>query len=237
MNIIPAILESSYAKIEEYVESILHDAKFVHVDICDGLLAGHKSWPYSESQNNRIEENYHIKKLLNEDDGLPSWESINYEFDLMIQNPNLTMDVWTRIGAERLIIHPVSFKDNDSVTEFIIYTEGFMIESIIAVTYDEYTIYKDFIKDLIDRKLIKSLQIMTIKTIGAQGQKFDERTIELIKNIKADFVDLIIRVDGGINNKTIDNLIDMEADDFIIGSAIFSSGNARENLNYFKNMC
>jgi pentose-5-phosphate-3-epimerase len=32
-------------------------------------------------------------------------------------------------------------------------------------------------------------------------------------------------------------IIDLNVDEIVIGSAIFESGNARENLNYFKDLC
>ena len=237
MNIIPAILESSYQEIENKVESILHDAAVVHVDICDGLFVNKKTWPYSSSSNNRIEENYKVLSLLNEEEGLPNWDSINYEFDLMVQNPNIQQDIWARIGANTLIIHPTSFKDESIMLDFIKEIESYMIDIVIAVNYDEYFKYEKVIKDLIRNKSVKSLQIMTIKNIGSQGQPFDERCYALIEKIKNEDSDILLRVDGGINSKTISKLIDLNVDEFVIGSAIFESGNFRENLNYFIDLC
>ncbi len=237
MNIIPAILESNYQEIEHKIESILHDVPQVHIDVCDGLFVPKKTWPYSAASNNRIEESMQVKKLLNEEDGLPSWDNINYEFDLMVQNPNLQQDIWGRIGANTLIIHPTSFKDESAMMDFIKEIESYLIDVIIAVTYDEYFNYDQVIQDLLDRKVVKALQIMTIKTIGAQGQKFDERCIGLIEKLKSENPEIFIRVDGGINANTIQKLVDLNVNEFVIGSAIFDSGNARENLNYFIDMC
>lgn len=237
MNIIPAILEASYQEIENKVESILHDANRVHVDICDGLFVSRKTWPYSAVSNNRIEENFQIKKLLNEEMGLPNWDSINYEFDLMVQNPDIQQDIWARIGAETLIIHPTSFKDESAIQDFIKEIDSYMIDVILAVTYDEYFKYEEFIKDLIIKKSIKSLQIMTIKTIGSQGQKFDERCFALIEKIKTENPDFNIRIDGGVNTNNIEKIIDLNINDIVIGSGLFNSGNTRENLIYFKDLC
>ncbi len=237
MNIIPAILESSYQEIENKIEAIVHDVQKVHIDVCDGLFVPKKTWPYSASANNRIDENHQIQKLLQEEEGLPSWDSINYEFDLMVQNPNIHQDIWGRLGANTLIIHPTSFKDEATMLDFINEMESYLIDVVIAVTYDEYFNYDEVIKDLLDRKIIKALQIMTIKTVGAQGQKFDERCVGLIESIRLENPEMPIRVDGGINSKTISKLIDLKVDEFVVGSAIFDSGNARENLNYFIDLC
>jgi len=237
MNIIPAILEASYQEIENKIESVLHDTERVHIDICDGLFVSRKTWPYSAVSNNRIDENFQIKKLLSEDMGLPNWDHVNYEFDLMVQNPDIQKDIWARIGANTLIIHPTSFKDESVILDFIKEIDSYMIDVIVAVTYDEYFKYEEFIKDLLIKKSIKALQIMTIKTIGSQGQKFDDRCIALIEKIKTENPDFIIRVDGGINTDNVKKILDVKVDEVIIGSAIFNSGNTRENLNYFNDLC
>jgi ribulose-phosphate 3-epimerase len=237
MNIIPAILESNYQEIDNKIESVLHDTATVHLDICDGLFVPKKTWPYSGSQNNRIEDNYQVTQLMSEEIGLPSWESVNYEFDMMVQNPNIHQDIWGRIGAHTLIVHPTSFKDEAAMLDFITEINSYMIDVIVAVTYDEYFKYEAFIKDIVSRKVVVALQIMTIKTIGAQGQKFDDRCIALIEKMKAENPDMPIRVDGGISDKNIEQLMDLGVTDFVIGSAIFGQGNFRENLNYFKNLC
>ena len=121
--------------------------------------------------------------------------------------------------------------------DFIKEIESYLIDVIIAVTYDEYFNYDEVITDLLDRKVVKALQIMTIKTIGAQGQKFDERCVALIEKLKSENPEIFIRVDGGINTKSIERLVELHVDEFVIGSAIFDSGNARENLNYFIDLC
>ncbi len=237
MNIIPAILESEFSEIENKIESVVGDTEKVHIDICDGLLVSKKTWPYSQSANNRIEDNFHVKKILSEDIGLPYWEELNFEFDLMIQNPQIHQELWGRLGASVLILHITSFKDIEALENFIIEMNSYMMDIVLAVTYDEYLNYESIIRDLINRKMIQSLQIMTIHNIGSQGQNFDNRCLELIKKIKEDFIELNIRVDGGVNEKTIDKIIDLDIDECVIGSAIFAIGNPRENLNYFKDLC
>lgn len=236
MTIIPAILEQKFSEIESKIDSVFGDTDIVHIDICDGLLTEQKTWPYSQCSNNRIEENIDLQNLLNENNGLPHWEYVNYEFDLMIQNPDLHNDIWGRLGANTLILHIKSFKDSNKIKDFIIDMNGYMIDVILAFTFDEYTENQDLIDDLVKSSLIKSLQVMTIKNVGFQGQKFDDRCIELLQNINTKYPDVGLRVDGGINDETIDNVID-HVDDIVIGSAIFKEGNSRENLNYFKDLC
>jgi len=78
---------------------------------------------------------------------------------------------------------------------------------------------------------------MTIKIIGSQGQKFDISDLSLIEKIKIEYPNINTRVDGGVNDKNINKLIDLDIDECVIGSSIYASGNPRENLNYFKDLC
>lgn len=237
MKIVPAILETDFNEIENKIDSVLMDTDKIHIDICDGLFVSNKTWPYSQSSNNRILDNFHIKNILNENIGLPHWDKIDYEFDLMIQNPDLTKDIWGRVGANILIIHPTSFKNNQSIIDFVYDMKSYIIDIIFAVTYDEYFIYEDLIKELLSNGLINVLQIMTIKIIGLQGQSFDNRNIDLIKKIISENPNIYIKVDGGINEKNINKLIDLGVKEYVMGSSVFAYGNPRENLNYFKDLC
>ena len=236
MKIIPAVLEKDYLEIERKIDSVSVDTDIVHIDICDGLMTSQKTWPYSQYSNNRIEENSVLKDLLNEDIGLPHWENIDYEFDLMIKNPDLHTDIWGRLGASKVIIHLSSFKDREHINSFISDIQSYMIDVILAFTYDEYVEQQSLIDELIQSSNIKLLQVMTIKNIGFQGQSFDDRCIELIQDLRHKYNNLTLRVDGGINDDTIDNVFE-NVDEIVIGSAIFSKGNPRENLNYFKDLC
>jgi pentose-5-phosphate-3-epimerase len=136
MQILPGILESSFNAIEERVEEVSHNVKKVHVDICDGLFVQSKTWPYIGMITGRIEENFQVKQLLAEEIGLPLWDTVEYQFDLMIKDPWRNMALWAQIGASSVIIHPTSCESTEKTIVAIKLAQDFLLDVYLAYTYD-----------------------------------------------------------------------------------------------------
>lgn len=245
MQILPGILESSFNAIEERVEEVSHNVKKVHVDICDGLFVPSKTWPYSGMITGRIEENFQIKQLLAEEIGLPLWDSIEYQFDLMIKDPWRNMALWAQIGASSVIIHPTSCESTEKTIVAIELAQEFLLDVYLAYTYDEWKTANSTPEkvaetvDLFTNHGVKGIQCMTIEKIGVQGQKFDERwEREIIdQNLFFKGADIKIQIDGGIHEGVgehyADSIFEMDADSVVIGSGIFKEGNPTENIEYY----
>ncbi len=77
---------------------------------------------------------------------------------------------------------------------------------------------------------------MGIDKIGFQGQPFDERVLEQVKNIREKFPEKIISVDGSVNEETISELSDVGVNHFVMGSAFFENENLIEALEDFKEL-
>lgn len=239
MNILPGILESSFEGIQSAVESVASSVKKVHVDVCDGTYVQSKTWPYSGIKTGRIEENYHISKLQTEDMGLPLWERIEYQFDLMIKDPWRTLPVWAQAGATSVVIHPTSCEGNDKVIESISIAQGLLMDVYISYTFDEFMKAKEDMEgltDILTTSGVVGIQCMTIKNIGIQGQDFDERWDAEMNILKTTFPHLLIQIDGGVNEDVVEKIDITPIDSVVIGSAIFHEGNADENVNFFKQM-
>ena len=212
MEIIPAILPRDFAEIEEKVELITGISPIVQVDICDGKFVASSTWPYKKTDEN-------FEKILREERGMPNWESINYEFDLMIDNP--TEDdarKWLSAGAERIVLHLESSKDLSPVISVL---DG-LVEIGIAINV------KTDIKELAkyaDR--IQYIQCMGIRKVGFQGQNFDPDVVDKVKEVKAMYPKLLVQIDGGVSLENAPLLKHAGADRLIIGSAIF--GDSRMN--------
>ena len=89
--------------------------------------------------------------------------------------------------------------------------------------------------DKIDKyiKEIDKIIIMSVEP-GFGGQKFIKSSIDRIKAIKKKYPNVIIEVDGGINNETI-NLIKNLADIAVVGSYITNNSDYQEAINNLKN--
>lgn len=225
MEIIPAILPKNFKEIEEKAELIVGFTPLVQVDICDGKYVPSTTWPYWKPDEN-------FEAILREERGMPEWEKINYEFDLMIENP--TVDdarKWLSAGAERIILHHESSKDLIPVLDVL----NGLVEIGIAV--DQITKIEELKKY---ESKIQFIQVMGIRKAGFQGQKFEADTLNKIKEIKTLFPNLKVQVDGGVTLETAPLLKHAGVDRLVAGSAIFGRDNPQEEivdtLNEFKSI-
>lgn len=220
IEIIPAILPKDYAELEDKASLVLGSVKTVQVDICDGQFVPNATWPYKKHDNT-------FDKLVKEEDGLPGWEKLNYEIDLMVNKAEEVVDEWVSAGATRVIVH-VEMKGDlaMAITKLKDRAEiGLALNIETAI---------DVIEPFKDE--IQFVQCMGIDHIGFQGQKFDEEVINKIKEIKTRFPFLPISVDGGVSLESAPKLIDAGANRLVVGSAIFDSDNAFDAIANFKRL-
>jgi len=219
MEIIPAILPKNFREIEEKIELIVGLSPLVQVDICDGKFVPSTTWPYWKQDEN-------FESILREERGMPDWENINYEFDLMIDNP--TVDdarKWLSAGAERIVLHHESSKDLTPVLDVL---KG-LVEIGIAISQTSNV--ADLSKYL-DK--IQFVQVMGIRKAGFQGQKFEPNTVDIVKEVKKIFPELKVQVDGGVTLETASLLKHAGVDRLVTGSALFDSDNIVDAYEDFK---
>lgn len=217
MEIIPAIMPRTIEELKEKVSLVVGEAPFVQIDIMDGVFVPGKTWPYT---------GFDLDMYLNEESGLPFWEDINYEFDLMIASPENHVEKYAMTGASRIIFHIESSKN---IEEAVKLSKKYDIETGIAVNIDTPTENIESVLEEVD-----FVQFMGIKTIGLQGQPFDERVLEKIKSFRQKFPTMIISVDGGVNLNSVPHLIEAGASRLVAGSAVFEGGIVKENIEYLK---
>lgn len=223
MEIIPAILPKNFKEIEEKIEALTDLTNIVQVDICDGKFVPTITWPYWKADV-KVDENF--ESILKEERGMPNWENINYEFDLMIENP--TADdarKWLSAGAERIILHYASSKDLNPILDVL----NGLVEIGIAINN---TLDPEEIRKYIDK--VKFIQIMGIRKPGFQGEKFEAGTLDKIKKVKEIFPNMIVQIDGGVTIENAPLLKSLGVDRLVAGSAIFNSEDIVDTLEQFR---
>ena len=75
---------------------------------------------------------------------------------------------------------------------------------------------------------------MGIAKIGSQGQPFDERVLERVRVLRAEYPELTISIDGSVNVETVVLLSQAGADRFVSGSAILKAKNPAEAFHEFE---
>ena len=126
-ELIPACMPKDFEDITEVAESVIHSVRTIQLDIMDGKYVPEQTWPFFHKND------YDLKDLKDEKKGLPLWEDINYELDLMVERPELELDTWLHIGASRVIFHYQSVGDWKIIKEIDFAVRDF-IEIGIAVT-------------------------------------------------------------------------------------------------------
>ena len=207
VEIIPAIMPRDYEDLDEKVNLFVGVVPMVQLDIMDGKFVPACTWPYPKDA--------HFDAIALEEEGMPRWEDIDFEVDLMVSNPEDVVEKWVRAGVNRIIVHVESMKDFEKIRGIV---PGGLIELGLAIntttpvsSIDQYLPRVDFV------------QCMGIARIGFQGESFDERVFEQIKALRSAYPDLPISIDGSVNVDTAKRLVDAGATRLVSGSAILEA--------------
>ncbi len=230
IEIIPAIIPQNFSDLEEKMSAVSGLVTQVQVDVCDGVFVGEKSWPYKKIPDPDL------TAILKEEKGFPFWESLDFEVDLMVSNPENIWRDWLIAGANRIIIHFESASNPLSLVktmrENIPSGESFLHVDIgVALNVDTPN---EKIYEIVPE--VDLIQFMGIAKIGFQGEPFDNRVLEKISDLRRKFPDVTISVDGGVSKKNAHELISAGAERLVAGSAIFSSENVAEALEELQNL-
>jgi ribulose-phosphate 3-epimerase len=210
IEIIPAILPQNIGELRGKVGMVKDLVETVQFDMCDGVFVSTRDWPYNGKDVMAHQE------ILNEETGLPYWDEVNYEFDLMVKNASKNFQEIMKLGPTRVVFH---LEAEENLTEFFETLDPYFKEQVQFGIAINTTTDPARIAGL--ESHIAFIQCMGIESIGRQGQDFDTRVIEQIKTTKKLFPDKIISVDGAVNKKTAHALIEAGATRLVIGSAIF----------------
>ncbi len=227
-EIIPAILPESYRELVDKLDIVAGHAKTVQVDICDGGYVPSKTWPYLKGPDS---EDQIFEEIKTQEQALPHWDIVDFEFDLMVRNPHSKIPDFIAAGATRIVVHKASTSEEELLSiieDFGKHSEEigpFDVELGLALKpTDEPVIPEGF----------HFVQVMGIEHEGFQGRDFDPQAIELIKALRAAYPKLIISVDGGVNLDNGRELINAGADRLVVGSALFEDVDFSGTLKEFE---
>jgi len=238
VEVIPAILPKDLDDLRDKMSQISGRVPLVQIDICDGKFVPSKTWPYVKGGMDEFD------RIKSEDEGLPFWDSLDFEIDLMIRNPEEVVFDWVMVGAKRLVLHLESAPDIlDTIKKLraeygTAKEENFGLE--IGVALDIKTsneeVYKILdLKDEDGESIIDFVQFMGIDNMGFQGQEFNDQVLEKISDLRVLYSNIPISVDGGVNFDNAADLISAGATHLISGSAVFESGDIAKAINDLAN--
>lgn len=223
IKVVPAVLPESFIDLEEHVARIKGVVSRVQVDVANGSYAPTKTWPYTSAE--------HFESLVHQDEGLPFWEDVEYEVDLLIKDPHEALEQWISAGVSGAIVHIESTDDHGTLFEMG-QNAGLDFGWGIKPSTDNQKLF-----DSIETHGMPGfVQVMGSDTIGHHGVELDESVYEKIEEIRVRYPELTIAVDIGVNEDTAAALVDVGVTKLVSGSAIFDSMDIRGTVEEFESL-
>lgn len=225
MEIIPAIMPKDMNEIRDKVVQVKGIVSFVQLDLMDGRFVEAKTWPFFPKDKIGVEE------IIKEESGMPYWEDINYEFDLMVEDAGRDIEKYVALGASRLIFH---FEAESKLKENLEKMESYIRNMVqIGLAFDIATDVSEVLPLI---PLVDFVQCMGIDKDGVQGEPFDEKALEHVRAVRKAYPDMPISVDGGVNLSNAKSLIEAGATRLVSGSTIWRSFDAEETIKEFQSL-
>ncbi|HZX49573.1 MAG TPA: ribulose-phosphate 3-epimerase [Candidatus Paceibacterota bacterium] len=206
-KVVPAILTADPAELREGLKVLRNQTKWVQIDIMDGRFVPNTSINLFE---------------LGE-----AYQFFNLEIHLMVQNPEKYFEDCKAIGAKRVIFHAEATGNIAAVLEEM---EKYPFQRAVAINPETPVSIIAPYTDKLDAVLIMSVHP------GFQAQEFIPGVLSKIAEIRRLKEDIIVGLDGGINEKNIKGVFEAGADYAGVGSAVMKTEDPAQALTNLEQM-
>ncbi|WP_298837413.1 ribulose-phosphate 3-epimerase [Clostridium sp.] len=212
IKIAPSILSADFSRLGEHIKQLdAYGADMIHIDVMDGMFVPNISFgtPIIKS----------IRKLTR----LP------FDVHLMIEEPSRYVEEFVNAGADIITIH---YETDRHIDRTINYIKSFGVKVGVALNPATPVALLKYLISNVDMVLI-----MTVNP-GFGGQKFIEYCSDKVKEVRAlaDIYnkDIMIQVDGGIDESNVHDVVNSGANVIVAGSAVFRNDEIEKNIKKLK---
>lgn len=206
IEVLPAILEKSFADVQEKLARLAGLVERVQLDVVDGVFAPETGWQELER--------------------LPDLGgTIKFDLHLMVDRPEQWIERARHPSVFRVTFHQEAAYDIRRAIQLIRQAGkeagvALNLETPVAVLYD--------IMEEIDFVLLLAV------IPGAQGREFNPRVLEKIKELRRQSAKVKIGVDGGVSDVVAPGIIKAGADVLVCGSWLWEREDLRKAMAQLK---
>lgn len=208
IKISPSMLSADFANLERDLKKCEDaGADLIHLDVMDGHFVPN------------ITIGAPVIKAMKKVSNVP------FDVHLMISEPLKYINDFADAGADIITFHVESDSDVNETIDKIIECGCKPALSVKPNTPI------DSVYPYIDK--LSMVLVMTVEP-GFGGQSFMEDMMPKIEKLRADYPDLDIQVDGGVNTETVKTCAKAGANIFVAGSAVFKSDDMEKTISELK---
>jgi ribulose-phosphate 3-epimerase len=206
IQIIPSINVQSRDEFITNLRSVEGAVSTVQIDIADGIFTDWVNW--------------------NDPDSISMLETpLKFELHLMDKEPMQILEQWDNIkNISRVIFH--------SESHYPELTKFKTLDTDISIALNPNTEIESVEPFLSE---IHSVTLLGVEP-GSSGQTFNPIVLEKIRLLREKHPMINIEVDGGVNEKTIPEIVRAGANILCVGNAIFGQGDPKENITKIKEL-
>ncbi|MES2215114.1 MAG: ribulose-phosphate 3-epimerase [Pseudomonadota bacterium] len=209
VKISPSILSSDFANLGHELRRITEaGADMVHIDVMDGHFVPNITIGPS------------VIKALRSSTTLP------FDVHLMIENPERYIEEFAAAGADIITVHYEAIEKTEAHISILSLIKSHGCKAGISLIPSTPS---SVLTNLLDH--LDLILIMTVNP-GFSGQAFMHEQLPKIRQVSEMVKDhnIMVEVDGGINDSTAQLAIDAGADILVSGSYIFGATDMRKSI-------
>lgn len=208
MEIIPAILSDQAERLQSEMRLAASFAPAIHLDFADGSL----------TQQKTVGPEVVLESML------------PLEAHLMVKEPELYLPAvppylsrYTTVFVDYAVLQPVVqayFQGHGDYNDRLFQLVGWLeqVSEKRGIAFSPDVVLEDVPDELVSR--FDVIQLMAVQP-GAQGQAFQPAVLERCRRLKAEFPQMAIQIDGGVNLETIVRCAESGASSVVVGRAIW----------------
>lgn len=220
----------TYEELKNKISSLRGVVSTIQIDFCDGIFVPSQTWPFTSGGF----DDYNFQKIINEEEGLPSWQEFDFELDLMVANAVENFDTYMKLGAKRIIFHVEAIDNLEDFRNFLEGIDLYVRDIVqIGIAFNPGTVLENIFPLI---SCVDFVQCMGNDKIGISGISLDEKVYDIIKLLRKKYSSLPIEVDIGITEETAPLLVEAGATKLITGSLLFKSYDKIGLIERFRNL-